>query len=54
MASISLRNILLSFLKIHYYISWVIYVVAGNTSADDVREKFEKMDMNDQETVALV
>merc|ERR1719193_1719988 len=32
----------------------MIYVNAGNTSADDVREKFDKMDMNDQETVALV
>ena len=37
-----------------YFICWVIYVNAGNTSADDVREKFEKMDMNDQETIALV
>lgn len=32
----------------------LIYVNAGNTSADDVREKFDKMDMNDQETVALI
>jgi len=32
----------------------MIYVNAGNTSADDVREKFEKMDMNDQETIALI
>jgi len=32
----------------------MIYVNAGDTSADDVREKFDKMDMNDQETVALI
>lgn len=32
----------------------LIYVNAGDTSADDVREKFDKMDMNDQETVALI
>jgi len=32
----------------------MIYVNAGNTSADDVREKFTKMDMNDQETIALI
>jgi len=32
----------------------MIYVNAGDTSADDVREKFEKMDMDDQETVALI
>lgn len=32
----------------------MIYVDAGDTSADDVRAKFAKMDMNDQETVALI
>lgn len=32
----------------------LIYVNAGNTSPPDVREKFDKMDMNDQETVALI
>jgi len=32
----------------------MIYVNAGNTSAEDVREKFTKMDMNDQETIALI
>jgi len=32
----------------------MIYVNAGNTSAADVREKFTKMDMNDQETIALI
>jgi len=32
----------------------MIYVNAGDTSADDVRSKFDQMDMNDRETVALI